>query len=240
MAYEKVTLQSKERDNFSKSHTRFLRREGFIPAILYGKHVKNNIALAVAPKELSKILQKKGENAIITMEGLKEERSALVKDIQRHPVTDKYLHADFLEINLAEKIEVQVPFEFEGTPQGVREKGGTLQVALREITVKCLPGDIPDHIKVDVSALDLHDSVHIEEIKVDPKIELVFDANLTIASVVPPVKEEEAVAAAPAAGEEVKATEEAKGAVESKTEPKQPKEKATAKPEGKKADTKKV
>ena len=238
MAYEKITLKTKEREDFSKSYTRSLRRDGFIPAILYGKHLKKNISIAVSPKELSKIIQKKGENAIITLEGLAQEKSALVKEIQRHPVSDRYLHADFREINLAEKIEVEVPFEFEGTPLGVREKGGTLQVALREITVKCLPGDIPDHIEVPVSHLDLHDAVHIEDVKVDPKIELVFDTNLTIASVVPPVKEEVA-APAPEASEVPKVGEGEKAAAAEPKAGEKTAEKAPSKPEGKKTDTKK-
>ncbi len=201
MAKELVKLTASEREMKGKSLLRKYRREGKLPAILYGKKMKSPQLLTVLPLELQKILRTKGENAIITLEGLATSRTAILREIQRHPVTDRYIHADFVEVDLTVEIEVEVLFEFVGVPVGVKDAGGILQIARREAKIKCLPNDIPEHITVDVSMLAMHDSIHVQDLKMDPKLKLVFDTNYTIASVVPPQKEEVAQVATPVEGE---------------------------------------
>ncbi|HLD75367.1 MAG TPA: 50S ribosomal protein L25 [Bdellovibrionota bacterium] len=207
MAKELVKLSARERELAGKSVLRKHRREGRLPAILYGKKMKTTLPLTVLPLELEKILKTKGENAIITLEGLGSTKTAILRDIQRHPVTDRCLHADFVEVDLTVELEVDVPFEFTGEPIGVKDEGGILQIARREAKIKCLPHDIPENIIIDVSQLGMHDSIHIQDLRIDPKLKLVFDSNYTIASVVPPQKDEPTPVAAPAEGEAAAATE---------------------------------
>ena len=212
MSKELVKLNVSEREMKGKSLLRKFRGEGKLPAILYGKKMKSTLPLTILPLELEKILKTKGENAIITLEGLKSTKTAILREIQRHPVTDRYLHADFVEVDLTVAIEVDVPFEFIGEPTGVKDQGGILQIARREAKIKCLPHDIPENIVVDVSKLAMHDSIHIQDLQIDPKLKLVFDTNYTIASVVPPQKEEVTPVAAPAEGAAVAGEEAAKEA----------------------------
>ncbi len=240
MALEQIPLQTKEREKTTKSSRRQVRREGSIPAILYGKKIKKSIPITVSPRALAKIMLEKGENAIITLEGLKQKKTALLRELQKHPVTDKYIHADFVEVDLTEEIEVQVRFEFIGQPMGVKEQGGIFQIATREAKIKCLASDIPEEIKVDISNLKLHDTIHVADLKLDPKLKLIYDANYTVASVVPPQKEEAPAPAAPLEGEvaaEGAAAQEGKPETkEGKTEVKAaPAKGAPAKEEGGKA-----
>jgi large subunit ribosomal protein L25 len=141
----------------------------------------------------------------------------LLREMQEHPVTGAVLHADFYEVDLTKKLEVTVPLHFTGKPIGV-EEGGILQPIVREVTVMCLPTEIPAFIDVDVTALGIHDSVHVEELNVPSGIELVYDSNFTIVTVSPPTVEEvkveapvegEAAAAAPAEGAPAAAGEKA-------------------------------
>ena len=108
MAKELVKLSARERELAGKSVLRKHRREGRLPAILYGKKMKTTLPLTVLPLELEKILKTKGENAIITLEGLGSTKTAILRDIQRHPVTDRCLHADFVEVDLTVELEVDV------------------------------------------------------------------------------------------------------------------------------------
>ncbi|MBI2609104.1 MAG: 50S ribosomal protein L25 [Deltaproteobacteria bacterium] len=220
MAYETINLTSQAREKPTKSLNRALKRNGLIPAVFYGKNVKSNLHIAVSPFELSRILQQKGDNAIVTLQGLKEEKTALIRDVQRHPVTSRFLHADFVEVNLQEEIEVEIPLEFVGVPAGVKDEGGILQLAVRVATIKCKASEIPEKITVDVSALHMHDSIHVKELtEIFPNIKFVYDDNYTVISVVAPQKEKapEPVAApegveAQAEGKEGEAGKEAKGA----------------------------
>ena len=246
MSKELIKLNASERAMAGKSILRKYRREGRLPAILYGKKLKTTLPLTVAPLELEKILKTKGENAIITLEGLASTKTAILREIQRHPVTDRYIHADFVEVDLTVELEVDVPFEFTGNPIGVKDQGGILQIARREAKIKCLPHDIPENIVVDVSQLAMHDSIHVQDLRIDPKLKLVFETNYTIASVVPPQKEEVTPVAAPTEGEGTAtaegegASKEAKGTEEQgKKEESKKEEKSQGKTQAKKEPSKK-
>ena len=207
-----------------------IRRKGLIPAILYGPKVKNPVKLTLDPSILYKTLKNFGGlNTLIELTGdpSVQGKIVLVKDLQTNPVTHSYIHADFYAVDLEKKIEVAIPIELVGRPKGV-EEGGILQYSRRTIEVRCPVTDIPARITVDVSELKIGDSIHIEEVKLPPNVEAVFEENYTIAAVVPPSKEEElAPPAAPAEAVPVEGAEAKEGAapVEKEGEEKEKKEK---------------
>jgi large subunit ribosomal protein L25 len=128
------------------------------------------------------------------------EKVALVKDMQYHPISGEVVHADLYEVDLAAKIQVNVPLRFVGRAEGVG-RGGILQPIAREIEVECLPLDIPEFFEVDVSALDIGDSVHVEELAMPEGVTAVSESNLALVTVVPPsVEEAPTPAAAPVEG----------------------------------------
>jgi len=187
-----------------------LRREGKIPAVLYGRGMET-YSLAFKPEELKKILTSGArENTLIglriTGEGSEKIGSKVVmlKDLQVHPTQRSYLHADFYAVALDEKIEVEVPIHLTGKAEGVKS-GGILEQPRREVLVRCLPSDIPEFIVVDVSALKIGDSLHVKDIAVSERFEIVADTNFTVASVIPPISEAkyEEIVAAPEGEREV-------------------------------------
>jgi len=222
-----------------------IRREGKIPAVLYGRGMET-YPLALNPKDLEKILTSGArENTLIGLKvsGAGSEKIGhkvvMLKDLQVHPTQRTYLHADFYAVAMSEKIEVEVPIHLTGKAEGTKS-GGILQQPQREVRVRCLPTDIPEFIEVDVSALKIGDSLHVQDIMSAVTCEIVADTNFTLASVVPPISEakyEEIVAAAEGEkeiaqperiGEKKEEGEEAKEAKETK-ETKEPREAKGAK-----------
>ncbi len=183
-----------------------IRREGKIPAVLYGRGMQT-YPLALNPKELEKILTSGArENTLIELKlaGAGSEKIGhkvvMLKDLQVHPIKRTYLHADFCAVAMDEKIEIEVPIRLSGKAEGTKT-GGILQQPQREVRVRCLPSDIPEFIEVDVSALKIGDSLHVKDIVSAIKWEIVAETNFTLASVVPPISEakyEEIVAVAEA------------------------------------------
>jgi len=177
-----------------KEAARRVRREGKIPAVLYGRKTPT-FHLAVKPEELKKILTSGAkENTLI---GLKVSGPGsdqvgapvvMLKDLQVHPLTQSYLHADFYAVAMDEKIEVDIPIRLIGKAEGVK-LGGIQQLAMREIRVRCLPTEIPEFLDVDVSALKIGDSLHVRDLAPPEKFDFVTDRNFTVASVVPPISE---------------------------------------------------
>jgi large subunit ribosomal protein L25 len=205
MAY-KITAQ--KREGLGKSVTRKLRAADRIPAVLYGQG-KESVSLLVGAEEMGVVLlDPRARSSVITLsvvEGDKaEEKNVLIKEVQRHPVQDFIFHLDFLEVAMDKEISLAVPVELSGTAEGIK-MGGILQFMAREIKVACLPSAIPEQIKVDISHLDIGDSVHIRDLAPLPGVRFIFDSNFTIASVVSPAAEEVAAVAAPAEGEEAAA-----------------------------------
>ncbi len=171
---------------------RVLRREGKMPAVLYGPSTEP-VLLSVDVKELDQILRaSKGAQVILELVIQDQERStrtAMLKELQVHPVSQAYLHADFYEIAMDRKIKVNVPIVATGTSVGV-ELGGILQIIRRELEVFCLPLNIPEAIELDITNLDIGDSIHVDEIPLGEGVEIPPDVNFTVLTILSPAKEE--------------------------------------------------
>jgi len=226
---ERPVLVVETREQFKKGNARKLRAKGMIPAVFYGPRSKT-LPLVLDPKELKKTLQTEaGANVLIDLDirnaGDIGRKVVMVKDLQIHPLQRSILHADFYEVAMDELVNVEVPIHLIGKSEGVKV-GGILEQVRRVIEIQCLPGDIPKFIEVDVTALKIGDSIHVENIHVE-KAKILAETNFTIATVVPPAAEEkkvveEAVAEAAAEGE---VKEEGKEKVKEKEEEKKEKKK---------------
>jgi large subunit ribosomal protein L25 len=185
---------------FNKNAARRVRVAGKIPAVVYGA-AQDAIAVTVDPRVITKILHSdSGHNTIFD---LNVEGSALVKamivDWQHEPIKGKLLHIDLKRIAMDKMMRVSVPIQLIGTAIGVKNQGGILDHVLREVEVECLPGDIPSHLDVDVSGLELHGAIHVSDLPHSGSIKFLGDENATVAHVTA-VKEEavvEAVVASP-------------------------------------------
>ena len=183
------SLSARIRDNKGKGVARRLRRDDQIPAIFYGPNAKTTM-LSVSYRDLGGIIkQTTSENIIL---GLKiesesgiESRKVMLKELQIDPIKDTYLHADFYEISMDKELTVDIPVHLVNAPIGV-QKGGILQHVKREITIICLPDNLVDSLEVDVSGLDIGESVHIRDIEIPEGIKTTQEDHLTIAVVVAP------------------------------------------------------
>jgi large subunit ribosomal protein L25 len=200
---EIVALNVRKRSHSGKGPARRLRAAGKIPGVLYGPRLRESILLEIDRGEFAKKLGVLEGSALLQLRSEApelESRMVLLREVQEHPVTGRVLHADFYEVDLAKKLEVNVALHFTGKPAGA-ERGGILQPVVREITVECLPTEIPEYISVDVSGLDIHDAIHVADLQLPPGVTAVFDENFTVVTVLPPVVEEVRVEAAEAAPE---------------------------------------
>ena len=194
-------VRAKQRDGRGKNDARRVRREGMVPITVYGGGAETVAAVAPA-RDLAAILRSEaGRNTIFTIEvdGVGESE-VMFHDRQIDPVKGRLIHADLTRLVKGQKIEVTVPLHLVGEPIGVKEKQGVLEQIIREIDVRCEPRDIPDSIDLDVSNLDVHDTLHVSDIKVAEGIEILTDAELVIATV--GIVKEEAAPAPAAEGEE--------------------------------------
>jgi large subunit ribosomal protein L25 len=199
---EKVKIEVKFRESIGKQGAKKVRGKGNIPAIVYGKEV--NIPIEI-PHDSFKVLKSINfsESVIIQMQINNDKReethAVIIKDIQYHPLTEEVIHIDFMKVSLEEKIRVHVPLVFKGEPKGVK-MGGICEQILRELEVEGLPLDIPDKIEVDISNLDIGDSLHARDVKVSEKLKIITHPEETIATVV--AKEEKEEVTEEAAGPE--------------------------------------
>jgi large subunit ribosomal protein L25 len=187
-----ATLEAIARESFGKNEARRLRREGKVPAVLYGGESRNATPIAVEPRALLKILHSEsGQNTLIALKlaGASDTR-VLVKDFQLDPVTHHVLHADFYRVAMDKVIQVTIPATVHGEPKGVKQQGGILEFIRREIVVECLPGDIPEHIDIDVSELMLHQGIRVRDIATDPKWKPVTEGDAMLVHVIMPKAEE--------------------------------------------------
>jgi large subunit ribosomal protein L25 len=194
-------VQAKQREGRGKNDARRARRDGMVPITLYG--AGGETVAAVAPlRDLAAILRTEaGRNTIFTIdiEGVGESE-VMFHDRQIDPVKGRLIHADLTRLVKGQKIEVTVPLHLVGEPVGVREKQGVLEQVIREIDVRCQPRDIPDSIDVDVTNLDVHDTLHVSDIKVGEGVEILTDGEHVIATV--GIVREEVAAPLPGEGEE--------------------------------------
>jgi len=161
-----------------------LRREGVIPAHVFGHKVKT-IHVQVKASEFDKVVEKTGETGIIDLAVDGEKRPVLVKNVQTHPVSDIPLHIDFYQVNLLEKVKVQVPLDIVGEAPAVHKKIGLLLTPVTEVEVEALPADLPEKIEVDVSHFEnVGDEIKVKDLKVDrDKVEIHTDEELVVAQI---------------------------------------------------------
>ena len=230
---KQVKLKVEPRTNVGRSAVRKLRARGLIPAVIYGGANKPQ-PLQVTARDINAMMsQASGENVLVELEiaGEGSSRTALVQEVQHSPVGGDIRHVDFHAISMDQMIQAEVPLEPTGTAVGVKTFGGLLEQSLRALAIECLPGDLPDRITVDVSQLNIGDSIHVRDIQFPPGVTSKVQPDLTAFSVVAPVVEEEPVVAEAeaAAGPEVitekKAEGEAAAAPASTAKEKAPKEK---------------
>jgi large subunit ribosomal protein L25 len=195
-----ATLEAVMRTTRGKNEARRLRVAGQIPAVVYGTkkdgQLPTGTSVAVNPKEVLRILRSEsGVNSIIklTLDGA--ESQVLVREYQLDPVTSALLHADFYQLAMDKLLVVAVPIVVQGEPKGVKLQGGLLDFVTREIQVQCLPADIPEHINLDVTGLELHGSIRVRELVIDGKWKPLTDGETMLVHIVLPKAEESAQAA---------------------------------------------
>lgn len=219
---ELIELKAKVRTTVGNGPARAMRRQGQIPAVLYGPETEP-VLLAVAVNDLEQLL-KKGKSGqvvlnLVIQNGETSTRPAMIKELQTHPLSRNFLHVDFYEISMDRKINVNIPVVTTGKSIGV-ENGGILQIIRRELEVLCLPFEIPETVEIDISDLDIGDSVHVSDISLEGDVEFLGDAHFTIVTIISPrieveeVEEEEELEEA----EEAVAEEESEAAPEAEGE----------------------
>ena len=191
---ELIELKTNIRTTVGNGPARRLRQAGQIPAVLYGPKTES-VLLSVNRNDFDLVL-KKGRigqiilNLVIQNNGETYNRPAMIKELQVHPVSRKFLHIDFYEIDMDRRITAGIPIVTTGTSVGV-ERGGILQIIRRELEVQCLPFEVPESIEIDITDLDMGDSVHVEDITLDGEVEFLGESNLTVVTVLTPKIEEE-------------------------------------------------
>src|SRR5919109_3371367 len=197
---EAPVLQAWRRNQSGKGVARKIRAQGMIPAVLYGSG--ENIPLTLQPKELLKI-PASGENTIFRLEidgELGGERQAIVRDLQRDPLKETLLHADLYRISMDVEITVSVPIVLQGMSREVSDVGGVIDQLLHEIEIQCLPGLIPHELTIDVAHLGIGEVLHVRDLPIPPRIQILAAADEVVASV--SVRGEEVAAEAPSAAED--------------------------------------
>ena len=205
---EMVEITIQRRDGSGKGTARQLRRQGVIPAIFYGPK-RQTVSVGVSAEEFDKKLSHLEGSHLIRLvnDGGKDaelhDKAVLLREVQRHPVSDDVLHIDFFEVDLTERLTVSVPLHFVGKAAGVTA-GGILQPIVREVEVECLPTEIPEFVEVDVSPLGIHEAVHLSDLKLPEGVTPMGDPAQPLVTVLPPTVEEtkaaEGAEAAPAEG----------------------------------------
>jgi large subunit ribosomal protein L25 len=182
---ELYELTANVRKSTGKGISRALRRQGLMPGVLYGPK-SGPIPISVDTLDIERLFKHSGSNQaplnLTIKNGESVKKTAMIKDLQLHPVSRRFLHIDLYEVAMDKKIQVKVPVVLTGMAKGT-EAGGTLQLIRREIDVLCFPLDIPEFITIDVTEMEIGDSIHIEEVPVTGNIEILSDTNFTVVTV---------------------------------------------------------
>lgn len=188
-----LTIKCERRDAFGKNASRRLRREGKIPAVLYGRN-EPSMHLVLEKKDVFGILRSEsGENTIFKALFDSDSTDTMIKELQIDPVSAEILHIDLIQIAMDKAVRVSVPIVVAGEAVGVKAEGGFVDLITREVEVECLPGDIPEYIEVDISDLHLHQSIKIEEMSFPQGVEIISDPQTLVVLIEAPAKEEEIV-----------------------------------------------
>ncbi|MFP7480144.1 50S ribosomal protein L25/general stress protein Ctc [Terribacillus saccharophilus] len=201
-----VKLKADKRENNTKSYIRGLREEGIVPAVVYGSG-KEPLSVAVDSVDLLKTVRDEGKNAIISLDVKGDTVDVMLHDYQTDSLKGNLVHADFYVVNMSEARNVEVPIQLEGDAPGSNE-GGVLQQPLFDLEISAKPNDIPEHITVDVSKLEVGDSISVGDLSTDGSYEILTDADTTIATVTAPTAEIESDDTTTGDADDVEAIEE--------------------------------
>lgn len=207
---EIIKLTSRQRSGTGKSYTRKARVQGWVPAVYYG-HNRDSVHIEINAREFATLVRQRKTTHLVDL-GLgqsQDDSIAVIKDIQRHVLKkESFIHVDFQHVAMTEKVTVRVPLELAGIPVGVKENHGILDHPVKTVSIECLPMDIPERITVDVSALNIGNSIHVRDVVV-PNVIFKEYPEEVLATVTHPIREAategaaeggEAAAAAPAKG----------------------------------------
>jgi large subunit ribosomal protein L25 len=215
---KQVKLSARPRTVVGRNSVKHLRTRGFVPAVIYG-HKDQPSNLEISHREIKALLSHAvGENILVELQISGENgtsgKLSLIQEVQHHPVRGDILHVDFLEVATDEVLHTEVPIESFGDADGVKNFGGLLEHSLRSLHIECLPKDLPEIIRVDVSSLGLNQSLHVRDIILPPGVKATSDADLTVFIVAEPKTEVTPVAGAevPTGPEVIKEKKPAEGA----------------------------
>ncbi|HZN54430.1 MAG TPA: 50S ribosomal protein L25 [Candidatus Polarisedimenticolaceae bacterium] len=232
-----IVVEVQERSEQGKNAARRLRKAGGVPGVVYGLD-RPPFNVAVGARKIEEVLGlETGRNTIFTLAlaGQDRSRAVMIKDLQRDPVSERLVHVDFVRVDLAKSVRVNVPIRILGVPEGVKTGGGLLEFILRQVEVECLPSDIPEHFDLDVSALNLNQHLSVRDLPSRDRVTILAEPEAIVCVVAIPKEEaapvvEEAPEAAAAEPEVIK---KGKEAAPEEGEAKKPEPKKTA--EAKKA-----
>jgi len=184
-----LSLEVVRREETGKGFARRLRQSGKVPAVVYGGH-KESVAISVDRKTVSEMI-KKSEHGIrsiflLKMTGSDQQRHAMIKELTINPISRHMMHIDFVRVIMTEVVKVTVPLHAVGISKGVKNSGGILDFQVRELHVECLPNAIPDTIDIDVTELDIHDSVRISDLKIPQGVKVLDDDDRVVLTVALP------------------------------------------------------
>jgi large subunit ribosomal protein L25 len=186
-----IVVEVKERSEQGKNAARRLRAGGGVPGVVYGLD-RPPFTVAVGARKIEEVLGlETGRNTIFTLAlaGQDRSRAVMIKDLQRHPVTERLVHVDFLRVDLDKTVRVSVPIRLLGLAEGVKTEGGLLEFVLRHVEVECLPADIPDHLDVDVSGLHINQHLSVRDLPVRERVEVLDDPEAIVCVVAVPKEE---------------------------------------------------
>jgi len=186
---EQLSLEVSRREGTGKGLARRLRREGKVPAVVYGAH-KDAVAITVDRKSVSELVGKSEHGVrsifVLKMAGTDQTRHAMIKEIQIDPISRTMRHIDFVRVVMDEVVRLTIPIHLIGIAAGVKNTGGILDFQVRDLHVECLPGQIPDAFEVDVTPLEIHQSLRISDLKSIEGVKVLDDMDRVIVSVTVP------------------------------------------------------
>jgi len=187
-----IVLEVTGRDETGKNANRRLRAKGVIPGIVYGLD-RDPFKVTVDPARIEAVLRlQSGANTIFSLElkGEDKRRDAMIKELQRDPVSERPVHVDFVRVDLTKSVQVRVPIVLVGLAEGVKNDGGVMDFVLREVLVECLPGNIPEHFDVDISALHINQHVSLSDVTIGAGVKVLDELDQIVAGVSAPRAEE--------------------------------------------------
>ena len=198
-----ISLTAKNRDERGKNASRRLRAAGLVPVTVYGGGQESTSA-TVAKRDFAALIRNHGRNSIFTLDVEGAGTTVKIADVQIDPIKGFLVHADLMRISMTEKSKFEVPVKIVGESEGVKMSGGIMDIPTHSIEVRCLPGDLPSVVEVDITPLGLGDHLSVKDLNLGEKVEILTDPETVIVNIVAPRVEEAPVAEAPAEPEVVK------------------------------------